>query len=304
MQNKLPGQFKRLFSHAEDWIKGCILFEVILNILHNKASNITADRNAAKTKDDSYQAAKGLKAEAVANHNTLTKNARAFVTLTREVLKPRLGKKWSAAWEAVGFNKKFKVPKTSEDLLPMLESIKTYFAAHTAYEVDQAGVTGDAASDHHDNLSAARTTVNECHGDCGTKRADRDTALKALRARGRGLITELKQLMPGDDARWRTFGFNPPNAVGLPDVPEGVELTPGLPGHLTVNLESAALADRYRIYRQIVGVDEDYVLVKTVLETETDLNSMTTGQVVRVRVSAVNDAGESLLSDPVEETVP
>ena len=48
----------------------------------------------------------------------------------------------------------------------------------------------------------------------------------------------------------------------------------------------------------------DHVLVKTVVETEADLNSMTTGQVVRVRVSAVNDAGESLKREPVEQTVP
>jgi hypothetical protein len=45
-----------------------------------------------------------------------------------------------------------------------------------------------------------------------------------------------------------------------------------------------------------------HVLVKTTAETETDLNTFTPGQLVRV--SAANDAGESLLSDPVEHTVP
>src|SRR4051812_23213053 len=202
MKNRLPGQFKRLFSHAGDWIKGCLLYEVILNILHNKASNITTDRNAAKAKDDSYQAARGLKAAAVANHNTLTETARAFITLTREVLKPRLGKKWSLAWAELGFNNSLAVPETSEDLLPMLESIETYFTAHVGYEVDQAGVTGSAASSLYDQLYAARTTVNACLGDVGTKKAERDAALKTLSARGRGLLRELKQLLSGDDARW------------------------------------------------------------------------------------------------------
>jgi hypothetical protein len=304
MQNRLPTQFKRLFSHAEDWIKGCTLYEVALNILHNKASNITADRNTAKMKDDSYQAAKGVKAAAAANHNTVTEEARALVTLTREVLKPRLGKRWSLAWAELGFNNSLEVPVTSDDLLPMLESAKTYFAANVAYEVDQAGVTGSAASDKHDELSDARTAINACQADIGMKKAERDTALTALRARGRGLITELKQLMSGDDARWRAFGLNPPNAVGLPDVPEDVEVTPGMPGHLTVTFPSAALADRYHVFVKITGVDTDYVLKKTITETETDLNTFATGQVVSVRVSAVNDAGESLMSEPVEETVP
>ena len=77
-----------------------------------------------------------------------------------------------------------------------------------------------------------------------------------------------------------------------------------MPQHLFAKWESAALAARYRLYRQIVGVDEDFVLVKTVTETESDLNTFTSGQVVRVCVSAVNDAGESLLSEVVEVTVP
>jgi hypothetical protein len=64
------------------------------------------------------------------------------------------------------------------------------------------------------------------------------------------------------------------------------------------------VAARYRLYRKIIGVDSDYVAVKTVTELEADLNTMTSGQVVRVRVSSVNDAGESPLSDAVEITVP
>ena len=304
MTNTLPTRIKRLFSKAEDWIKGCLLYEVALNILHNKASNITADRNTAKTKDDSYQAARGLKAAAVANHQTQIENARTLVTICREVLKVHLGKKWSLAWAEVGFTTSLAVPETSDDLLPLLESIKTYFAAHVGYEVDQAGATGSAASDLHDSLSAARTQINACLGDVGLKKAQRDDALNVLRARGRGLIKELRQLMSGDDARWRSFGLNPPNAIGLPDVPEGVELSNGIPGHLMLAFESAALADRYHVYRQIVGVDDDFVLVKTITETETDLNTFTTVQLVRVRVSAANDAGESLLSDPVQHTVP
>jgi hypothetical protein len=44
----------------------------------------------------------------------------------------------------------------------------------------------------------------------GVKKAARDTAVKTLRKRMRGLITELKQLLSGDDARWNAFGLNIP----------------------------------------------------------------------------------------------
>ena len=49
-------------------------------------------------------------------------------------------------------------------------------------------------------------------------------------------------------------------------------------------------------------MDADYG--ETVTDLEANLNTMTTGQVVRVRVSAVNEAGESLLSNPVGHVVP
>src|SRR5206468_185049 len=50
------------------------------------------------------------------------------------------------------------------------------------------------------------------------------------------------ELLPGDDGRWRSFGLNPPNVAGLPEVPEGVTVLPGIAGHLMVTFESAALA--------------------------------------------------------------
>jgi hypothetical protein len=278
---------------------------VVLNILHFKATVITDARNAAKTKEDAYRAAKSAKSAAVLAHANKAADARAFVTLCREVLKPRFGKKWSAAWAVLGFTTSFEVPKTPSELLPLLDSLKNYFTANPPHEIVDLGVTAAAAMTLFDQLTAVRGTANACEGDGAVAKAERDRAVKGLRNCGRGLLAELKTLLAGDDGRWRSFGFNPPSAVGLPDVPEGLKVVGSVPQHLFATWESAPLADRYRLYRQIMGVDEDFVLVKTVTaETETDLNSMTSGQVVRVRVSAVNDAGESLLSEMVEVTVP
>ncbi|HEY0550956.1 MAG TPA: fibronectin type III domain-containing protein, partial [Verrucomicrobiae bacterium] len=283
---------------------GCVLYQAIINLTHFNEPVITTARIAAKAKDDAYQAAKGPKAAAVAAHASRIIDARTLITVCRDVLKPRLGKRWSPAWAVTGFTTRLQIPSSSADLLPLLESLETYFTANPTHEVADLGATAAAAHTLHEQLSAARTTANACDADVALKKAERDAELKKLRNCGRGLLAELKTLIAGDDGRWRAFGFNPPSAVGLPEVPEGLEVIGSMAQHLFATWESAPLADRYRLYRQIVGVDADFVLVKTVTETESDLNTFTSGQVVRVRVTAVNDAGESLMSEIVEVTVP
>jgi len=266
MKNTLPTRFKRLFSVAEDWIKGCALYQAIINVTHFNGPTITAARATAKAKDDAYQAAKGPKALAAAAHSDKIIEARTLITVCRDVLKPRLGKQWSQAWAVTGFTTSIAIPRSSADLLPLLESLAAYFTANPTHEVADLGATAAAADTLRSQLSGARTTTNACDADVALKKAERDTALKALRNCGRGLLAELKTLIAGDDGRWRAFGFNPPSAVGLPDVPEGLEVIGGMAEHLFATWESAALADRYRLYRQIVGVDADFVLVKTVTE--------------------------------------
>src|SRR5688572_4870447 len=126
MKNTLPSRFKRLFSVAGDWIKGCVLYQAILNIAHFNEAAITTARAAAKAKDDAYQAAKGPKAAAVDAHEGKIIEARTLITICRDVLKPRLGKRWSPAWAVTGFITSLAVPKSSADLLPLLESLETY----------------------------------------------------------------------------------------------------------------------------------------------------------------------------------
>ena len=305
MENALPRQLDRLFTQGEDMAVGCHNLEATLNIKQNKEADVRADLSAALAADNTYQAAKTTRIMAVAAQGTADDDARAFIMAARDVLKMHLGNVWSLMWAEVGFvNGKLSVPPTLPERQGLLMSLKMYFAANPGREADQIGVTGSAADTKFIGLSTTRTAVNAARGDMAVKKEARDTAVRALRTRMRGLITELTQLLPGDDGRWRAFGLNPPNAVGLPDMPEGLVVSGGAPQHLLAEWESAALADRYRLYRKIVGVDSDFVLVKTVTETEADLNTFTSGQVVRIRVSAVDDAGESLLSEPVEQTVP
>ena len=171
-----------------------------------------------------------------------------LLMLTRDNLKPHLGNKWSQMWMEAGFlNGKLSLPGTQGGRLALLGTLQAYLTAHSTYAVESVGVTALALGDQVDNLSSAKSAVNACLADVGLKKVPRDTAARALRKHLRGLITELGELLPGDDGRWRAFGLNPPNAVGLPDVPEGLTVIGSMPGHLFADFESASLADRYRL---------------------------------------------------------
>jgi hypothetical protein len=305
MKNTLPQKLDRLFSQAEDMADGCNAHEVALGLQQNKELNMRTDLAAARAADNTYQAAKTGKLNAVQAQTTADRNASAFIMLARDVLKPHLGTTWSQMWAEAGFvGGSLSVPDALAERMALLMSLNMYFTAHNAQEVASAGVTHGAAFDLHTAFSAARSTVNACRADVGVKKASRDTAVKALRTRMRGLITELTQLLPGDDARWNAFALNMPDAVGIPEVPDGLTVIGGGTGHLLANWESAPLADRYRVFKKVTGVDSDYVLATTVTDTESNLNTFTPGQIVRVRIVAVNDAGVSVPSNSVEQTVP
>jgi hypothetical protein len=50
--------------------------------------------------------------------------------------------------------------------------------------------------------------------------------------------------------------------------------------------------------------ENDFVLAKTVPDSDADLNTFTPGAQVRVRVTALNARGESQASEVVEQQVP
>jgi hypothetical protein len=305
MENRLPQKRATLFSQAESMAAGCAEHETSVQLAQNKETNILSDLDAAAASENIFQAARSAKLDAVKDQRTADKSARAFIVTARDVLKPHLGTSWSQLWAEAGFvNNSLAVPKAQANCIALLIKLKSYFAAHPAHEVAQMGATAAAAENHHATLSAARASVNACRAEVGEKKAARSAATKRLRKRMRGLIAELKQLLPGDDARWAAFGLNRPAARPVPAPPRQLRVAGAGRSHLLASWQAPAHAQRFRIFKQIVGVDADFVLAATVTDTSVNLNTFASGTVVRVRLTAVNDAGESGPCAPVEQTVP
>jgi hypothetical protein len=104
-----------------------------------------------------------------------------------------------------------------------------------------------------------------------------------------------------DDPRWYAFGLTPPALEQTPDVPDGLVAIAGTPGSGIVYLDwdDAPRADRYRVWRQLSSEPEP-VAVATVTDSDATLPNQPIGQIIKIVVTALNDAGESLQSTPRE----
>ena len=134
----------------------------------------------------------------------------------------------------------------------------------------------------------------------------RDATRAALHGRLSGLRAELGQVLGHDAARWYAFGFNRP-ADGEQSGPvEHLVVTAGAAGSgmLLADWDDARRASRYRVFRQIVGVDATPVEVTSmVTESDFTLRGLPTAAVVNVYVVPVNDACDGPASATVRGAV-
>ena len=152
--------------------------------------------------------------------------------------------------------------------------------------------------------AAWRNNVQAATAEVGEKRVALDAAAEAATLQERGLIKELWTLMSDTDARWRKFGLNPP---GWPEVPGRVEnllVAPGVAGSLMLEWPTAPRAARYQVEMQLMAPDAEWTLVTTTGETKVTLTELTPGANVLLRVTAANDGGEGVPSEPVQAQVP
>ena len=93
-----------------------------------------------------------------------------------------------------------------------------------------------------------------------------------------GLIAELGQLLDDTDPLWLAFGLNEPGAINLPDSVDGLVLTAGPAGTVLAHWSDPSRATRFRVYKQIDGVDPIPLNITTVTEADTPLTGQPSGK--------------------------
>lgn len=301
--NPVPTLQDELLALAEDMADGCHNHEVAIGLQHNKESDIRAAITAMRNAESAYGTAKSNRQAAMDALQAADDNATDFLGKARKVLMTFLGNFWSTAWEPTGFpDMSTAVPKSQEKRMNLCASLKIYFTNVPAQEIAAMGVTAAIAETNFQALSDGRDAHSmKVELQTAAKQA-RDTALANLRKRVRDLINELGTLLADDDARWHAFGLSMPSDPDTPEPVESLTLVAGTPGIIVASWSRAVRATRYRPFVQIVGVDADYVAREPVHDLTVNLNGFTTGQTVRVKIVAANDAGEAQ-PGPTEEII-
>jgi hypothetical protein len=270
---------------------------ITIGILNN--SRVMAEATAR-----GYEEARANKKAAVAAQAVADAAVRKFILTARGVLSFYHGQEYSESWGPTGFpNQSTAVPDTMDERETLVRALEGYFANHSMHEVAQLEVTAAHAALVLAAFSATRSAVRQALTEMAEAKQVRDAAMRDLRRKIRGSIGELAVLMEDDDARWYAFGLNPPSAPATPEVPEGLELANAGNGTVTGSLDGAVRADRYRVFKQIVGVDAEPVPAETVYDPQFMFSGLTAGQRLRVYVTAANEAGESKPSEIVEIVV-
>ena len=303
--NQLPDSLQDLFTLAEDMADGLHTHEAAIGIKQNLETVFRADLAAAIAAQTDHVDAQSAKVALGTAVTVADSNAKAFIGTARNILAPYLGNGYSQAWDATGFpDQSTAVPGTQAKRQALLQSLQTYFNDHPVQENPPLNITAPRAGILFTALSDARSAANEGNTVAGGKKNLRDAAVKALRTRMSGLVAELGQLLEDTDPLWLAFGLNEPGATNLPDVADSLILTAGGAGVVLADWSDASRATRYRVFKQVVGVDAAFVSAATVTDSDCTFTGLPAGKTLKVQIIAANDAGQAAPSTAAEIVVP
>ncbi|MDB6023875.1 MAG: hypothetical protein JWM68_98 [Verrucomicrobiales bacterium] len=278
---------------------GAAEHEVSLNIKHKTAAVLLAIRLAAISAINLYEVGKQVLRSRKAALDAAYLQVRIFVMLARDILKPIFGNLYHEGWDVTGFTGALAAPENVDDLLVLLLALKDFFTANPTLEFAEREVTAAQAQLLYNALNAANAAVNSQEATVGALKEVRDVKLELVGKSLRDLINELAALMGPLDPRWKAFGFNMPGAEETPDAVEGVIVALIGPTTAALKWPAPARAAFYHVFRRILGVDADWVLIGSPADIDFNIENLPANAHVDIAVSAVNAGGEGARSETV-----
>ncbi len=298
MKNEKPRNQNGVLALLAAMHAGAVEHGETTGLSHVTAALLLATRTAAVLARDALESGKQLLRERRDALSEAMEEARVFIALSRDVLKPIFGNQYNERWAITGFAGSLAVPITFEDINALLESLKTFFAANPTLVLDprvtsaQAQTLFEALSNARHALELQRTVVDDLM-------TERDAKFAAASKVMTNLISELGTVLEPLDARWLSFGLNKPGALETPDTVTDVVATLIGPTAAALKWTTTARAEFYHVWKRVEGVDEDYVLVGSPADLDFTIENLPTNARIDVCVSAVNNGGEGPRSEAV-----
>ena len=299
MKQVMPRSLTALLARGEEAIGGLDQFGAALNLSRVTKPIVTAKVGALRNKRDAYDTGTLTVKGSRSVLNLTVKSAVDYMQTSRDSLKRRLGKEHNLAWVPAGFPSGFSVSSNPAKLQERVYSMATFLAANPTFEVPDLDVTAVRGETLFNDLKAARNSVNLKVTELGDLRTARNSASKELDSALRQLVSELSLAISPLDERWTAFGLNKPGVLATPDVPQNI--TAVLIGNnaAAVKWNRAPRAEHYRVWMKVNGVDQELVATGSPNDTNFTIEGVPANATIEIAVSAVNNGGESAVSQIV-----
>ena len=304
MRNTIPRTVPKLIPAASSAIAGLTQHAESLDLSYVTVSAMTSALCELITARNHHKQGQHDRKSKRASATAVLATARSYGQIARDILKPVLGNEYSQAWNVVGFTGSLMVPRTIDRMIPMLVALGGHLTAHNTLENAALNVTAARAQALKDDLVAKKTDVANQKSTVQQLLNARDEKAKAVEEKLRLLLKELTIALDDTDPLWLAFGFNKPGILSIPVVPAGLIAMLVGPTSVALKWNKAARAERYRIYKKVVGVDSEMVWVETREELDFTVDGLPSGKTIQLAITAVNNGGESQLSEAVSVVTP
>ena len=305
--NQLPDNLAELETQGRDAEDGATQLGAAIGLKQNTAAMIKADTDALSDAGDQYNTADTAVRAANTTLRLAVSNARGFLLLGRDLLKPTLGGKASTAWAETGFSSQSLAVPSADDLLQaMLDKMRTYLTANPTRENAPANFTAVRALALYNALKDARSGTNgvTAKEDARkTAKAARDLTEAALRRRLTGLIGELGQLLDPMSPHWVTFGFQRPGAEEKPDPVKTLTATALGGGRVKLDYTGGARSAHFQICQITDPAAGTFEILDDATATTYLLENQTVGATLALKVRGTNDGGDGKFSPTAQITV-
>ena len=271
------------------------------DIKQNVKADFDIDLDAAKAAELDLPKKEKAESDALSARNIANSNAKGFLFMAKRQLSDDFGTKPNDSWKTVGFPPNTtEVPADIPGRIKILDGVADYLKNNPDKEIAAKNFTQAQARSLSKTLTDARGALNTAVGNRSKARTLVVTTVKTLRKRMSGLVKELGQRLSDDADEWYYFGLVPPAGAEIPGIPDAVN------GHKVSATAAmfawahASRADKYRPFKQVVGVDAAPIALDLTSETDILLEDLPANATVKFYVESHNAAGDSAASEVVD----